>query len=298
MKLYLRTVAAALLVILQVNCRYVQTAGDNVNVNLDPLAEKYKTENTNHVINPRDVAGTNSRPVRHGKIKPRSREHSKLHHRSKTRRGTPLEGSHYGLTSPETQESRDHKNLEALLTMMKTYGGDNSDKQLGGDFEEWTTWGSWGACSKTCGPGITVRIRTCSGGKCRETSELAQQECRLADCATTAKPSQPATTEAPCEYGILCEQERMYKYLKKEVKELLEEDRKLLQTTKGANTELAVILGGTVILILGIILLCIIRCVDRKMEENKRIKREAKRKQKEKDQVGVPSTSRSFTSMK
>ncbi|KAI8488564.1 GPCR-Autoproteolysis INducing (GAIN) domain-containing protein [Branchiostoma belcheri] len=341
MKLYLKTIAVVLLVVLQVNCRNVlasqeaglrkwsswsdcsQTCGEGVRTRARPChgsecsapqlrqgvlqsapcrqrachdqweQAKSTTESRNHNFN---SVGRNSRAASYAKSPPEWRENLQYHHKRNTiRRGAGLEGAHQELTSPMTQDSRDHENLEALLTKMKTYVDHYKEKELGADSEdqEWSTWGSWGACSKTCGSGTAVRIRTCSGGKCHGTSELSQQKCRLADCAvvSTTPPPKPVTTEVPCK-GTFCEQKRMFKYLKKEVKELLEEDKKLLKNTKLAKYELPIILGGTVLLLLGIISLCVIRCVDRKMEENRRVKREAKRKQ----QAGLPFTSQSFTS--
>ncbi|XP_066295860.1 A disintegrin and metalloproteinase with thrombospondin motifs adt-2-like [Branchiostoma lanceolatum] len=274
-----------------------QSCQNNDNNDLTPHTDKHKTENKHNIINTVEVAASNDKLASYDKAEPTSRGHSKHHHRRKTKRGG-LGGGYQGPTSSVTQESREQADLEALLTKMKTaYGGhyqQQQQQQLGGELEEWTTWGSWGACSKTCGAGTAVRIRTCSGGKCAGTSELSQQKCHLADCDVSAvKP----TTEVPC-YDTLCEQKKMFTYLKTMVEEVLQDEGKLLQTAKRAEYEVPAILIGTMILLLAIIMLCVIRCVDRKMEENRRIKREAKRKQKEKNQVGLPSTSRSFTSMK
>ncbi|CAH1239805.1 ADGRB2 [Branchiostoma lanceolatum] len=245
-------------------CSFAGPCPAEDNNDLTPHTDKHKTENKNNIINTVEVAASNDKLASFEKAEPKSRGHSKHHHRKKTKRGG-LGGGYQGPTSSVTQESREQADLEALLTKMKTaYGGryQQQQQQLGGELEEWTTWGSWGACSKTCGAGTAVRIRTCSAEKCAGTSELSQQKCHLADC------------------------------------EVLQDDEKLLQTAKRAEFEVPAILIGTMILLLAIIMLCVIRCVDRKMEENRRIKREAKRKQKEKNQVGLPSTSRSFTSMK
>ncbi|XP_053387078.1 hemicentin-1-like isoform X3 [Mercenaria mercenaria] len=56
---------------------------------------------------------------------------------------------------------------------------------------KWTSWGDWGACSVTCGIGITTRIRTCSnprpstmGQYCEGTSDQVQI-CGNSSCSVT-----------------------------------------------------------------------------------------------------------------
>ncbi|XP_053390854.1 hemicentin-1-like [Mercenaria mercenaria] len=56
---------------------------------------------------------------------------------------------------------------------------------------DWTSWGDWGACSVTCGIGITTRIRTCSnprpstmGQYCEGTSDQVQI-CGNSSCSVT-----------------------------------------------------------------------------------------------------------------
>lgn len=56
----------------------------------------------------------------------------------------------------------------------------------------WSRWGSWGACSTTCGTGVHIRYRSCDspkpaygGHNCRGANHQSQK-CNLGPCPSTS----------------------------------------------------------------------------------------------------------------
>lgn len=79
----------------------------------------------------------------------------------------------------------------------------------------WSRWGSWGACSTTCGTGVHIRYRSCDspkpaygGHNCRGANHQSQK-CNLGPCPSTSFiiccfDNIASTIKNPSFFKILC----------------------------------------------------------------------------------------------